>query len=488
MRYLSTRGESSSLLFGETVMTGLAPDGGLFVPEAVPDVAAKLAAWRELPFAELFQAVVAPFVEGELAPDVLSGIVDRSFALFDHPQVTPLVDVDGIHVCELFHGPTLAFKDIALQFLGHLFQHFLAQRQARLTIVGATSGDTGSAAIHALRAREGIEVFMLYPRGRVTPMQERQMITVPDANVHTIAVEGSFDDIQALVKGVFNDRAFNAEFGLGAVNSINWARVMAQTTYFFFAYFRTLEARERPAAGRAPMRMGDPVRFAVPTGNFGHIYAGVLARRMGLPIDKLILATNENAILYELVQSGRYHKGPVKQTLSPSMDIQVASNFERYLFDLTRGDGAAVRGWLAALQQSGGFQLPESLMPRVRADFSALCVDNGATLATIREVHRATGYLLDPHSAIAYRAAREHAREGVPVISMATAHPAKFSSAIREAIGHAPPLPPPLAMLTDLPTRVEVLPATLPAVQAYIRQCLAERPSKRGDRDVSREV
>jgi threonine synthase len=482
MRYVSTRGQCEPLPFRETVIAGLAPDGGLFLPETVPDVSAQLTAWRELPFRELFQAVLAPYVGEELPVPLLAELTERAYAAFAHPEVTPVVPVGDVFVCELFHGPTLAFKDVALQFLGHLFEHLLGQREARLTVAGATSGDTGAAAIHALRGRRGIEVFILYPRGRVSPMQERQMIAVPDANIHCIAVEGSFDDAQALVKGLFNDRAFNAEFSLGAVNSINWARVMAQITYFFYAYFRVLDACERGGPGGAAMRLGDPVRFSVPTGNFGHIYAGVLARRMGLPIDKLILATNSNAILYELVQTGRYFKGDVRQTLSPSMDIQVASNFERYLHDLAGGDGAQVRRWIGAVAEDGGFALDAGQLATVQRDFSALEVDDAQTVATIREVYEGTGYLLDPHSAIGYCAALEHRREGMPVVSMATAHPAKFAGAIRKAIGHEPPLPPELALLSDLPTRVKVLPAQLGPLQAYIRETLQGRAPAGGAR------
>ncbi len=475
MRYVSTRGQCAPLPFRETVLAGLAPDGGLFLPEAVPDVSAQLAAWRELPFRELFQAVVAPYVAGALAPGLLAELVQRAYARFGHPEVTPVVPVGDVFVCELFHGPTLAFKDVALQFLGHLFEHFLAQREARLTIVGATSGDTGGAAIHSLRGRRGIEVFILYPRGRVTPVQERQMVTVPDENIHCVAVEGSFDDSQALVKGLFNDRAFNEEFSLGAVNSINWARVMAQIPYFFYAYFRVLDACERGTGTTAPMRLGDPVRFAVPTGNFGHVYAGLLARRMGLPVDRFVLATNANSILAELVHHGRYCKSEVRQTLSPSMDIQVASNFERYLFDLAGRDAAQVRRWLDALAERGGFALEPAERAAVQADFAAQAVSDAETVQTIAAVHAATGYLLDPHSAVGYRAAQTQREPGRPVVAMATAHPAKFGAAIRKAIGHEPPLPPALALLEDLPARVQVLPAELGAVRDYIRQVLQAR-------------
>jgi threonine synthase len=475
MDYLSTRGQCPPHAFREAVMTGLAPDGGLFLPERVPDARGRLAEWQALPFRALFQAVIAPFVGDDPDPRELEGMVARSYAGFDHPEVTPVVEVGGVSVCELFHGPTLAFKDVALQFLGNLFEHYLARDERRLTVLGATSGDTGSAAIHALRGRRGIEVFILFPQGRVSPTQERQMTTVPDANIHAVAVRGSFDDAQAIVKALFADRELNAEAGLGAINSINWARVMAQITYYFYAYFRVVASRAQGRTGRAGgprMRLGDPVRFAVPTGNFGHIYAGVMARRMGLPIEKLVLATNRNTILHELVRNGRYDRGEVHHTLSPSMDIQVASNFERYLFDLADRDPAQVRRWMDDLRERGGIALDAAHLTRVQADFASETVDDEETVATIRQVHQETGYLLDPHSAVAFRAAQAHGRPEMPVISMATAHPAKFSAAIQRAIGEEPALPPALAGLERMPTRCKVLPAEVDAIRSYLRATL----------------
>jgi threonine synthase len=444
-------------------MTGLAPDGGLFVPETIPDCSARLREWGNCPFAELFQTIITPYVGDEIPQDTLKRLVQEAFSRFDHREVTPLVQVGPLHLLELFHGPTLAFKDVALQFLGFLFEHLLEVTGRHLTIVGATSGDTGSAALHALRGRRNLEVFILFPHGRVSRMQELQMTTVADANVHCIAVEGTFDDAQDIVKGMFNDRAFNERYQLSAVNSINWARVMAQITYFFYAYFRLLE--QQPG-----MRLGDPMAVSVPTGNFGHIYAGVLARRMGLPIGRLILATNANSILHRFVQTGEYRKGGVVQTQSPSMDIQVASNFERYLHDVAGGDGARVASWLAALRTAGGFRLPEGLMRRVWGDFTSSAVDDATTLATIREVHRKYGYLLDPHSAVGVRAALDLPSAGMPTVSMATAHPAKFAEAIHRAVGFYPPLPPALADLERRPSRVRVLPARLNTVQDYIRE------------------
>ncbi len=454
------------LSFKETVLAGLASDGGLYLPERVPLVSGSLHEWRSLPFRDLFRAVIQPYIGDEIAAASLKDLVERGFIGFDHLEVTPVVKVGSLYLVELFHGPTLAFKDVALQFLGPLFEKLLSEAGRRMTVIGATSGDTGSAAIHALKGRAGIEVFILFPRGRVSPMQEWQMTTVPDKNIHAVALEGSFDDAQDIVKGLFNDRAFNERYRLGAINSINWARVLAQIAYFFYGYFRVVE-RE------AGMMLGDPVQVAVPTGNFGHMYAGLLARRMGLPIRRLILATNANSILHRFVQTGEYRRGDVIQTHSPSMDIQVASNFERYLFDLAAGDCAQVVRWIDDLKQRGGFSLGSELHARVRSDLDSATVDDATTLDTIRQMEQEYGYLLDPHSAVGVRAALDHLEPGLPMLSMATAHPAKFADAIRTATGHEPPLPAAVTGLDKLPRRVEVLPARLDAVRNYIEQTVA---------------
>jgi len=482
MRYVSTRGGCPSHSFSEAVMAGLAPDGGLFLPESLPDFSNRLEALRECSFQELFKLLAAPFIDGAIPPEVLDEMVEHSYAVFDHPAVTPVLPVGGLFVCELFHGPTLAFKDVALQFLGNLFEHLLGQREARLTVLGATSGDTGSAAIQALRGRKGIEVFILYPHGRVTPIQELQMTTVEDANVHPIAIEGTFDDAQRLVKELFNDRAFNAEVSLGAVNSINWVRVMGQITYYFYAYFRVLESIQAGggtagdgAANGGGMRLGDPVRFSVPTGNFGHVYAGLMARGMGLPVERLILATNANAILHDLVGSGVYRRGEVRHTLSPSMDIQVASNLERYLFDLAGRDSGRVNVWMDDLTRKGAFTLEPRYLAKVEKDFISERVDDQETVDTIRSVHAESGYLLDPHSAIGYRAGEKHREVGLPTIAMVTAHPAKFSDAVRRAIGKEPELPPALSRLSGLAQRKQVLPPNPDALRKTIRDTLGGR-------------
>ncbi|MBI4083991.1 MAG: threonine synthase [Candidatus Lambdaproteobacteria bacterium] len=480
MLYLSTRGGGHPLPFRATVLTGLAVDGGLFVPAEIPRVADRLPGWQRLPFPALFGEIATLFAGGDPAADTLGRLIAESCRRFDHPEIVPVVTVGGIEVVELFHGPTLAFKDVALQFLGNLFAHYLAESGRRLTIAGATSGDTGSAAIHALRGKPAIEVFILFPRGRVTPMQERQMTTVPDANIHAVAIEGTFDDAQDIVKGLFNDPAFNAEVSLGAVNSINWARIMAQLVYYFHAYLRLAE---RGRAGGRPFRLGDPVRVAVPTGNFGNIYSGYLARRMGLPIEKLILATNANDILHRFVETGVYRRGGVEETLSPSMDIQVSSNFERYLFELAGRDAACLNGWLQAFAATGELAVAGELLAQVQRDFASARVDDEGTLETIRAVQLAHGYLLDPHSAIGYRAAQQQQQAqgagGSPLLSLATAHPAKFAEAIRRAIGRDPELPPALARLQQLPTRVQELPARLDAVRDFIRETLRPVPRVR---------
>lgn len=466
MRYLSTRGQARLIPFKEAVMAGLATDGGLYLPEEVPQVASLLPAWRGLPFVDLFQAVVQPFIGDEISPADVVDLARRAYGSFAHPEVTPVARVGPLYVMELFHGPTLAFKDVALQFLGPVFERLLAETGRRMTIAGATSGDTGSAAIHALKGRSGVEVFILFPHGRISPMQEWQMTTVPEANIHAVALEGSFDDCQSIVKALFNDRAFNERFRLGAVNSINWARVMAQIAYFFYGYFRIAE-REPGFA------IGDPVQAAIPTGNFGHIYAGMLARRMGLPISRFVLAANANDILHRFVETGDYRRGSVVATYSPSMDIQVSSNFERYLFDLSGRSGAQVRAWMAELSAKGGFSVSAEIHEQVKTEVVSSAIDDNTTLETIRSVDREHGYLLDPHSAVGVRAALDHPLPGVPTLAMATAHPAKFAEAIRAATGRDPALPPALAGLDKLPRRVSMLPARVDAVRDHIQRTLA---------------
>ena len=458
MRYVSTRGAAPVLGFEDVLLAGLARDGGLYVPESWPQFSAD--DWRKLKglsYADLAVAVMAPFIGGAIPRAEFSRLVHDAYAGFSHRAVTPLRQSGTEEwVLELFHGPTLAFKDCALQLLGRLFDHVLAKRKARVTIVGATSGDTGSAAIEACRGRDAADIFILFPHGRVSEIQRRQMTTVGEANVHAIAVQGTFDDCQAMVKAMFDDAAFRDRHHLSAVNSINWARVMAQIVYYVHAAL---------ALG-APDRA---VSFAVPTGNFGDIFAGYAAKQMGLPIANLCIATNTNDILARFLETGAYEMGSVVPTLSPSMDIQVSSNFERLLFDLCGRDGAGIAGWMGSLKQSGAFRVPPDQLKAMRALFSAARVSEEETLATMAREWRETGVLVDPHSAVGLAAGR-HVRGASeePWVHLATAHPAKFPDAVERATGERPPLPPHRAGLLTRPERYDVLGNDLAAVQAYI--------------------
>ena len=453
MRYLSTRGGGEPLPFKDTILTGLARDGGLFLPETIPCVADRLAAWRSLPYQDLAFEILRLFAD-DIPEDALRGIVTRSYATFRHPEVTPVVKVGPVHVLELFHGPTLAFKDVALQFLGNLFEYVLGETGGEMNIVAATSGDTGSAAIYGVRGRDRIRIFVMHPHGRVSPVQERQMTTVLDANVHNLAVDGTFDDCQNIVKELFNDLAFRDACKLGAVNSINWARVLAQIVYYFYAAFRVQDATGAAA-----------VRFSVPTGNFGDIFAGYVALKMGLPIDALVLATNENDILARYFDTGVYSLGDVAPTLSPSMDIQVASNFERYLYYLAGRDAAALRRWMADFKATGTLKPEVPPQPCIIAGRG----DTQKTLTTIRAFWETYAYLLDPHTAVGVAVALANQKEGVPMICLATAHPAKFGDAIRQATGLDLAHHPILDALSDLPTRVQVVPARKEAIAAIVQ-------------------
>ncbi|NCC28764.1 MAG: threonine synthase [Gammaproteobacteria bacterium] len=460
MQYSSTRGGIASVGFAEAVMMGLATDGGLLVPNAVPCVdASTLQAWSGLRFQDLALEVMTPFVGDEIPRDELRALIERSYATFTHPEVTPLVEVGDLRILELFHGPTAAFKDVALQFLGNLFEYLLARDGGAINICGATSGDTGSAAIYGVRGKARISIFMLHPKGRVSPIQERQMTSVLDANVHNIAVRGSFDDAQRIVKALFNDLPFKSEFSLGAVNSINWARILAQMVYYVFAWAR--------CSGGDPERR---VSFAVPTGNFGDVFAGYLAKRIGVPIDRLIIATNRNDILARFVDTGVYAVGEVYQTLSPAMDIQIASNFERYLYFLHDGDAAKVRALLETLQATGRLEVDAAHHARARADFDAVAVSDAETLEQIRQTYAAADYILCPHTAVGVKASGA----AEDPVCLATAHPAKFNEAIRLAIGRDAPVPPALEGLMDLPTRCLELDAGAEPLKAHIRATLKD--------------
>ncbi len=459
MIYASTRGSAPRLDFEAATMTGLAADGGLYVPEQWPQLSPSAQAGLVgRPYSEAALRVMQPFVGSAIDADSLAAILTDAYAAFDHPAVAPLVQIgDGAWLLELFHGPTLAFKDFALQVLGRLFDHVLARRGERATIIGATSGDTGSAAIHACRGRTNLAIFVLHPAGRVSEVQRRQMTTVTDDNVHNIAVEGTFDDCQALVKALFADETLRRDLRLTAVNSINWARIAAQTVY----YATAAAALGLPASG---------VRFAVPTGNFGDVYAGYAARRMGLPIAELIVATNRNDILSRCLNNGAYRPAAVHPTVSPSMDIQVSSNFERLLFDLHDGVGAAVAELMRKLADEGSFTLAPARRARARALFSAARVEEEQTLCTIARIHAETGLVVDPHTAVGIAAAaRLPDPQRRPLVHLATAHPAKFPQAVARAIGRPPPRPAALAGLFDAPERCATLARDLNAVANYIR-------------------
>ncbi len=456
MEYLSTRGDGEHLSFSAAVLTGLARDGGLLLPVAIPRVAERLKGWATLSYPDLAWEIMRLYAD-DLPPAALRALADRSWSAFRDPGIAPVVQVGDLHVLELFHGPTLAFKDLALQFLGPLFELLLQERAGERNILVATSGDTGSAAIQGFRGRRGMRIFVLYPRGRVSATQELQMTTVLDENVHNLAVEGTFDDCQNIVKELFADLTFRDRYHLGAVNSINWARLLAQIVYYFYAAFRVME---RTGAAR--------VRFSVPTGNFGDIFAGYVAWRMGLPIERLLLATNENDILARCFAEGIYRSGAVTATLSPSMDIQVASNFERYLFYRSGCDGARVRAWMEEFRRGGLLALTEGGAPLDDPVLRAGRCDTAATLATIRSYWERYRYLLDPHTATAVYLAEQQRAAAAPTICLATAHPAKFGEAIRRAVGEDLAHHSLLDALRGRSTRSRRLPASRAAIAAYI--------------------
>ncbi|MSP01946.1 MAG: threonine synthase [Acetobacteraceae bacterium] len=459
MRYVSTRGHAPSRDFAGVLLTGLAEDGGLFMPETWPHFsAADWRAMRGLSYADLAARVMTPFVGESIPFATLTSICRESYAGFGHPAVAPLVQLEShLFAQELFHGPTLAFKDLAMQVLGRLFDHVLAERDTRVTIVGATSGDTGSAAIEACANRERIDIVILHPHGRTSEVQRRQMTTVLAPNVGNVAIEGTFDDCQDLVKALFADAGFRTEMALSAVNSINWARIAAQIPYYVAAAL-ALGAPDREVA------------FSVPTGNFGNILAAWAARRMGLPIARLVVGSNRNDILTRFFEKNDMSMTPVEPTLSPSMDIQVSSNFERLLFELLDRDPVATAAAMRGFRETGRMTVPDTTWHRVRGVFHAFRLSDPETVAEIRRLYTACGYLADTHSAIGIAAARAHpCAHGVPTVAMATAHPAKFPDAIEQAIGIRPALPARMADLFERPERFTVLPDDLAAVQANVR-------------------
>jgi threonine synthase len=458
VRYVSTRGEAPPLGFVEVLLAGLARDGGLFVPASWPRLDAQtIMGFAGRPYAEVAVEVIRPFI-GDAIPDSdLARMTREAYGTFRHPAVAPLVQYGvGDFVLELFHGPTLAFKDLAMQLLGRLMDYVLTARGERTTIVVATSGDTGGAAVEAFRGRASTDLFVLFPRGRVSDVQRRMMTTVQDDNVHLLAIEGTFDDCQAIVKGMFNHHAFRDQARLSGVNSINWARIVAQVVYYF----------------TAAVALGSPhrkVAFTVPTGNFGDVYAGYVALRLGLPIDRLVIATNVNDILARTIATGTYDLRDVVPTSSPSMDIQVASNFERLLFEACGRDSAVVRALMASLAQSRRFSLSADALSGVRAIFSAGRADEDETAATIRTMLRETGHLIDPHTAVGVAVAEKEIHSpSVPMVVLGTAHAAKFPDAVEAACGARPLLPEWLADLDQRPERVTTLPVDQMAVERQI--------------------
>jgi len=449
MRYVSTRGSAPELGFADAMLAGLATDGGLYVPDEWP---ALPSSWVDAPtrgYVPTAVDVMWPFVDGVVERSEFESIVAESYAGFDDDAVAPLRDLgDGLWLLELFHGPTLAFKDVALQLLGRLMDHELARRAQRVTVLGATSGDTGSAAIEALRDRSAIDVVILHPAGRVSDVQRRQMTTVDASNVHNVAIDGTFDDCQDLVKAAFGRAELRARFDLAAVNSINWARVMAQVVYYVTA--------------AAQLGGGGPVAFAVPTGNFGNVFAGYGALRMGLPIDQLVIGSNRNDILSRFFTTGSMEITEVHPTLSPSMDIQVSSNLERLLFELNGRDGAALAELMLAFRAEGSVTVPADQLQRVSEVFDAARLDDEGTVAVIRELAETTGVTVDPHTAVGIAAARACRRDAmVPMVALATAHPAKFPDAVELATGERPGLPDRLADLFDRPEHLTSLPNDL---------------------------
>lgn len=458
MRYVSTRGRAPELGFCDTLLGGLAPDGGLYVPKEWPPTQSSLTG----NYAERAAAIMQPFIGDEIPPDVFVALCRDAYSTFRHPEVAPLVQLAPEHyLLELFHGPTLAFKDIALQLIGRLFDYVLTQRGERVMVIGATSGDTGSAAIDAVKICKNVDIVILYPQDRISEFQRRQMTTVDVRNVHTVAIDGNFDDCQDLVKAMFNDSKFRDAHNLSAVNSINWVRVMAQTVY----YFTAIKALNRQVSD-------DHVSFSVPTGNFGNVLAGWIARQMGAPIRHLIVGSNSNDILTRFFHTRVMRMRDVVPTLSPSMDIQVSSNFERFLFEMNHRDGGVTAEQLRRFRAIGGLSIESDQFDAwVTPVFRAHRSDDNETIATMRRIYDDTGMLIDPHSAVGVASAEACSEPGVPTITLATAHPAKFPDAVFRATGIEPPLPEHVIDLYERPERITVLPNDLTTVQAFVASC-----------------
>ena len=461
LKYISTRGQAPRIGFADATLTGLASDGGLYVPEFCPKIEpGEMGNMANQNYLEIAWRVMLPFVSEDLSSEDLIRLIKASYKAFDTKEVAPLKKLeDNLQVLELFHGPTLAFKDVALQFLGNIFSHFLNLRERKVTIIGATSGDTGSAAIEAFRGKPNVNIFIFHPHKRVSEVQRRQMTTVTDKNVFNVAIEGSFDDCQDLVKAMFNDATFRAEMQLSAINSINWARILAQVVYYIYA------------GAKIHDQTGKKVTFCVPTGNFGNVYAGYVAQSMGLPVDKLIVATNRNDILHRFFETGRMKMEGVTPSLSPSMDIQVSSNFERLLFDLFGRMPKAVAQTMEHFRKSGPYHLEDDVMIGLRQLFASGRMDDAQTTEVIKRTYDKYGYIVDPHTAVGLGVAREYqkAHPDSVIVSLATAHPAKFPEAVKRAIGIEPPLPVHLADLYTRSEKYDILPNNLVKAQAFVR-------------------
>jgi len=462
MKYISTRGNAPELSFEEVLLTGLASDGGLYVPKDVPQYSLEeIASWRDLSYTDLAHKIIFPFVEGCVESADLKKILEEVYGGFGHKAVAPLQQIDhNEYVLELFHGPTLAFKDFALQTLGRLLDYILERRHEKVVIMGATSGDTGSAAIEGTKACRNVDIFILHPHGKVSEVQRRQMTTVKGDNIYNIAIEGNFDQAQDMVKASFGDQSFlKGERKLVAVNSINWARIMSQIVYYFYSALNL----------GGPLR---PMAYSVPTGNFGDIFAGYMAKKMGLPIEQLVIATNSNDVLHRLMSQNQYEVRPLKHTITPSMDIAVSSNFERLLFDLYDRDGKVLADLMARMTaKEDGVSLQEDKLAKARQLFDSYACDETQTVETMQTVFEETGYLLDPHTAIGVKAARETRRNPhIPMITLGTAHPVKFEDAVKQAGFTMPELPHHLTDLMDREERFHVLKADLKEVQAFIAE------------------
>ncbi len=459
MKFISTRGKAPIVGFCDCVLSGLASDGGLYLPQFWPQISeTEIASFANKQFTQIAFAIISRFCEGEINNEILANIINKSYENFTHPSVTPIVEIAPSHfVLELFHGPTLAFKDVAMQFLARLMNHILSEQNKRATIIGATSGDTGSAAIEAFKEQDNIDIFILHPKDRTSEIQRRQMTTVLNKNVFNIAIKGNFDDCQKIVKDLFTDENFRTDFSLSGVNSINWGRILAQITYYF----------------KAGADLGAPFReidFCVPTGNFGDIFAGYAAKKMGLPIRHLIIATNENDILARAINNGRYEIAKVIPTSSPSMDIQISSNFERLLFLSLEKDAEQLCSLMNSLKQSGKFTLPQNALRRIRKDFLAKSATQEEVNKTIARIYDNSNYLIDPHTAVAINIAEKLKDDKCQIISLATAHPAKFPDAVKNASGKTPKLPAFLADILYKEEKMQILPNDANLVKNFIAQ------------------